>query len=265
MKTGGIFQGPTALGITALGHTFGEKAGSCSSGDDCENASEWNCISGTCTYVATVAPPGQKLPNNYGCYTGADCSSNFCNTAVPVAGMKGQCQTKGQVNPTIGGGSVPGAYCNDQLPCTDPLWCDSTNKCSGDITDYPCADPSVINYVLDSIGLPTNGVWSQAAQDKLNASNLTFQGTATGCKPPVPTVPVPGQPPAPAPPVPVTSKRTPTPQVVPVAAQSAGLFGMPLWAIGAGAVLLLGGVWFATKKKKPIAATPNRRRRRHHR
>ena len=263
MREAGIFGGKNALGITdGLGaYKYGDKAGPCSTYKDCGPAAEWNCVDGTCTYVATVAPAGSKYPNAYGCFTANDCQSGYCNTSVPVSGMKGQCQVKGQVNPTIGGGHGPGSFCNDTLPCDDPLWC-KDGKCSGDVTDYPCAHVETINYVLGSLGLPQNGAWTQAAQDQLAQVGYAFSEIATGCTGSPPSVPVVGKT-TPVPVVtvvPVTSKRVPTASA-PI--QQASMFSNPIVLVALAAAVL-GGVVLLKKKKDQKKLAANRRRRSRH-
>ncbi len=107
---GGIFDGPNALGTLGLG----------------------------------IDPP---FPDVYGCNTNDQCQSGWCNTAIPAGNAAGQCQTKGKVNPSIGGGGEGGAYCSSTTACAPGLTCNEAKK----MCESP-SDPGNGCYIATQMG-----------------------------------------------------------------------------------------------------------------
>ena len=130
---GGIFDGPNALGTLGLG----------------------------------IDPP---FPDVYGCNSNDQCQSGWCNTAIPAGNAAGQCQTKGKVNPSIGGGGEGGAYCSSTTACAPGLTCNEAKK----MCESP-SDPGNGCYIATQMGFQagqaglSNGATAAALSAALQA------------------------------------------------------------------------------------------------
>jgi hypothetical protein len=91
-----------------------------------------------------IDPP---FPDTYGCNTDDQCQSNWCNTAVRAGNAAGQCQTKGLIQPGVGGQGGPGNYCRSDDNCKVGLTCNTKSE----MCESP-SDPGNKVYTAQQLG-----------------------------------------------------------------------------------------------------------------
>jgi hypothetical protein len=150
MRAGGIFGGKASVGCAGLG-SLG------------------------------ISPP---FPDVYGCNEDSQCQSGWCNTSIPVQGANGQCQTRGKVNPGVGGDGKAGSVCSSDDNCTFGLTCNMSSKmCES------ASDPGNVCYIADQMGFQdglaglgvNGGAASQAIAKSGGTSSSTLVAKAASC------------------------------------------------------------------------------------
>jgi hypothetical protein len=126
MRAGGIFGVGSALGTIGGGVFVSKPVGCAGLGS------------------LGISPP---FPDVYGCDEDSQCQSGWCNTSIPVDGANGQCQTRGKVNPGVGGEGKAGSVCSDDDNCSFGLRCNKTSKMCESATD-----PGNVCYIAEQMG-----------------------------------------------------------------------------------------------------------------
>jgi hypothetical protein len=126
-----------------------------------------------------IDPP---FPDVYGCNTDNQCQSGWCNTAIPAGNAAGQCQTRGKVNPGIGGEGKSGAYCSDDDNCAFGLKCNMSSKMCESASDpgNACYRANQMGFQDGQAALPKNiqAAAQAAAQAGISATPDTLMKLA---------------------------------------------------------------------------------------